>query len=788
MVARPHDVSRRRNPLIVTADPLLLEELLRLTADVGLIADVAPDPGRRARLVRPGDARAHRRRRGRAVRPGRAAASAQRDPRRACGRRRAGAHGPPDCRIAERLGAAHVALLPAAEPWVLEQLAQVDDDARSASRRGARRPGRRGRVGAGRRSGGDRRPARVWRRCSSTPIRSAVASIWCSAGSTATGLRWPALSGAGGRVHPSALVDALPGHGDLVVLSWDRGEPSRSPRSRRWAPRSTPVGAGRDLVVDRPATPPRRAGDRSRCRAADRAYLVVPAELRACAAAARVAATALPHAPGCRWWCANRVRPGCGSPRSSRRSSCRSPARSAPSRASSAALERGEPPASSGRGSLAALCDKLLASSVPPVRAGGGMTADAVRPGRRRAGVRATRAGRSWPRMGEHGRGPAFDAGPTGAVAPVDRPRPLLPVAGPRWRRCPPASAPAGLDDMPGAGVLTPLLLDPSRHRRARQPRRGVGRPGPGLVRVDVSVGSPADVRRLAQRLASACGRRLDEACPFVDARLPDGTRLHAVLPPVATDGPYLSLRTFRHRAFTLADLVACGTLGAARRRPARRDRRGPAVLPGQRRHRHRQDDDAEHDARPGAAHRAHRGRRGLARAPARPSARGRAVDAYGQRRGRGHGDAARPAAAGAADATRPARRRRVPWRRGGRPARRAEHRSRGRRRHAARQHGRRRAGPAGGTRVCSAGCRGRPCTPRSRRRSRSSSTCGGLATGRVLDEIVVLRPSGPDQAVSALSGVAPAGWRATRAHRARRPADTAAAYARRPALLGGGR
>ena len=65
---------------------------------------------------------------------------------------------------------------------------------------------------------------------------------------------------------------------------------------------------------------------------------------------------------------------------------------------------------------------------------------------------------------------------------------------------------------------------------------------------------------RLAQRLASACGRRLDEACPFVDARLADGTRLHAVLPPVATDGPYLSLRTFRLRAFTLADLVACGT------------------------------------------------------------------------------------------------------------------------------------------------------------------------------------------------------------------------------------
>lgn len=117
-----------------------------------------------------------------------------------------------------------------------------------------------------------------------------------------------------------------------------------------------------------------------------------------------------------------------------------------------------------------------------------------------------------------------------------------------------------GLDEMPGAGALTPLLLDPSvTDVLVNRGEVWVDR-GRGLVRVDVTVGSPAEVRRLAQRLASACGRRLDEACPFVDARLADGTRLHAVLPPVATDGPYLSLRTFRHRAFMLADLVACGT------------------------------------------------------------------------------------------------------------------------------------------------------------------------------------------------------------------------------------
>ncbi len=68
-------------------------------------------------------------------------------------------------------------------------------------------------------------------------------------------------------------------------------------------------------------------------------------------------------------------------------------------------------------------------------------------------------------------------------------------------------------------------------------------------------------VRRLAQRLAAVAGRRLDDARPWVDARLPDGTRLHAVLPPVAVGGTCLSLRVVRPRAFTLDELVAAGTV-----------------------------------------------------------------------------------------------------------------------------------------------------------------------------------------------------------------------------------
>src|SRR4029453_18003866 len=87
---------------------------------------------------------------------------------------------------------------------------------------------------------------------------------------------------------------------------------------------------------------------------------------------------------------------------------------------------------------------------------------------------------------------------------------------------------------------------------------------GAGLQRTAVRLNDPDEVRRLAQRLVAACGRRLDDGSPDADARLPDGTRLHPVLPPVATTGPYRSMRTFRQRPFTLAELVDRGTVPTA--------------------------------------------------------------------------------------------------------------------------------------------------------------------------------------------------------------------------------
>ncbi|MEV4620948.1 TadA family conjugal transfer-associated ATPase [Asanoa sp. NPDC049573] len=118
-------------------------------------------------------------------------------------------------------------------------------------------------------------------------------------------------------------------------------------------------------------------------------------------------------------------------------------------------------------------------------------------------------------------------------------------------------------DDLVGAGPLGPLLADPAvTDVLVNATEVWVDR-GSGLRRERVTMASPEATRRLAQRLVAATGRRLDDGSPYADAILPDGTRLHAVLPPVATAGPYLSLRTFRRRPFTLVDLVSCDTVPA---------------------------------------------------------------------------------------------------------------------------------------------------------------------------------------------------------------------------------
>lgn len=109
-------------------------------------------------------------------------------------------------------------------------------------------------------------------------------------------------------------------------------------------------------------------------------------------------------------------------------------------------------------------------------------------------------------------------------------------------------------------GPLTPLLADPAVTDVVVHANRAWLDRGAGLERTTVHFDDDVMLRRLAQRLAAACDRRLDDAQPWVDAQLPDGTRLHAILPPL-TSSVSISLRVFRRTAFTVEDLINAGTL-----------------------------------------------------------------------------------------------------------------------------------------------------------------------------------------------------------------------------------
>lgn len=116
--------------------------------------------------------------------------------------------------------------------------------------------------------------------------------------------------------------------------------------------------------------------------------------------------------------------------------------------------------------------------------------------------------------------------------------------------------------DLVGLGPLEALVTDP---RVTDVVVLGDGTTwidrGEGMECTSVRFSSESEVRRLAQRLAAQAGRRLDDASAMVDARLSDGTRLHAILPPIAVAGTLISLRIPGRKAFTLEDLVDAGTI-----------------------------------------------------------------------------------------------------------------------------------------------------------------------------------------------------------------------------------
>jgi pilus assembly protein CpaF len=118
------------------------------------------------------------------------------------------------------------------------------------------------------------------------------------------------------------------------------------------------------------------------------------------------------------------------------------------------------------------------------------------------------------------------------------------------------------LDDVFGLGPLEPLLRDPgisdilvNTHKNVFVERKGV------LERVTATFQDDAHLLRVIDRIVSRVGRRVDDSSPMVDARLADGSRVNAIIPPLAVDGPLLSIRRFPSDRLKADDLVSLGAM-----------------------------------------------------------------------------------------------------------------------------------------------------------------------------------------------------------------------------------
>ena len=118
------------------------------------------------------------------------------------------------------------------------------------------------------------------------------------------------------------------------------------------------------------------------------------------------------------------------------------------------------------------------------------------------------------------------------------------------------------LHDTFDLGPITPFLLDEeisdilvNTHRQVYVERLG------RLEMTDVQFRDDAHLRQIIDRIISRVGRRIDESSPLVDARLPDGSRVNAIIPPSALDGPILSIRRFRRRALSIDNLLELGSM-----------------------------------------------------------------------------------------------------------------------------------------------------------------------------------------------------------------------------------
>lgn len=354
----PHPSGPAR-PLAVTADPDVLDDLLRLAATAGTELQVAAD--------------AHAARRAWESAPFvLVGADAVRSCVRAGLRRRPGVvllgDDLDDATVWEtavRLGAEHVVFLPDAESWLTDRLA---DAAEGLSQDGVVVAVVGGRGGAGATSlacalavTADRAGRRALL-VDGDPLGGGI--DLCFGREQDSGLRWPDLEGTRGRLSAGALAEALPRVQDLSVLSWDRGDaPAVPPEAVRAV-----LQAGRrscELVV---VDLPRHLDDSTRAvlDEASTVLLVVPAEVRAAAAASRVASSfgllcrdlrVVVRAPGPAGLEAPEVARALGLPLAGELR---------PEPGLDRALERGEPPAGRGKGPLHAVSVRLLDELLPP--------------------------------------------------------------------------------------------------------------------------------------------------------------------------------------------------------------------------------------------------------------------------------------------------------------------------------------------------------------------------------------------------------------------------------------
>jgi pilus assembly protein CpaF len=113
------------------------------------------------------------------------------------------------------------------------------------------------------------------------------------------------------------------------------------------------------------------------------------------------------------------------------------------------------------------------------------------------------------------------------------------------------------LDEVFGLGPLEPLLADPTiSDILVTTPKLVYIERGGKLYRTPVQFKDNAHLMRIIEKIVARVGRRVDESSPLVDARLPDGSRVNAAIPPVAVDGPLLSIRRFGRDPLTAEDLV----------------------------------------------------------------------------------------------------------------------------------------------------------------------------------------------------------------------------------------